>query len=196
MSECAIPLQYADNSKDIVTHFDFSYFENFVEQVSFPATDQDRLRKLEHLTKTKASDIPINDLDIYSLFTITDELAVFKEGFKMMKGTLSMAEFSDDLIDDIMYLCKPKNFEDLVKICGLYCSPDSWFYNVREHICNGTAELKELPAVREDIMEYLVSKGVEPAAADEIMKITMFGTAKTKLLPEHVKTMSEHGVPW
>ena len=45
-------------------------------------------------------------------------------------------------------------------------------------------------------MEYLVSKGVEPAVADEIVKITMFGTAKTKLLPEHVKTMSEHGVPW
>lgn len=194
-AEYATLLQYADNGKDMVTHFDFSWFQNYIEQVFFPAVDHDRLRELEKLTGIKADDIPINDPDIYSLFTLSDALALVRDGHEILCGTLSIGEFSDYTMDDIVSLCKPKNFEDMVKVCGLYYSPDNWYDSVRKLICSGTAELKEIPAVREDIVEYLVSKGVEPASADEIMEITMFGTATTKLMPEHIKTMLEHGVP-
>lgn len=194
-AENITPLQYADNGKDVVTHFDFSYFQNSVEQVSFPAVDRERLRKLERLTKTKAADIPINDLGIYSMFTVSDELVLIEDGHKILKGTLSMGEFSNDIMDDIMFLCKPKNFEDLMKVCGLYFGSGGWLYNVRDLINSGTAELNEVVTVREDIVNYLVSKGIESVSAIEIMEITMFGTAKAKLLPEHIKTLLEHGVP-
>lgn len=194
-AEDITPLQYADNGKDVVSHFDFSCFQNSVEQVSFPAVDHDRLKELEKLTGIKADNIPIDDPDVYSLFTLSDALALIDDGRKLLGGTLSMGEFSDDTMDDIVFLCEPKNFEDMVKVCGLYYGFDSWFYNVRNLIYGGTAELKEVVSVRDDILDYLVSKGVESAAAIEIMEKTMFGTAKTKLLPEHINAMLEHGVP-
>lgn len=194
-AEDITPLQYAENGKDVVTHFDFSCFQSSVEQVSFPAVDHDRLGKLEKLTGIKADDIPIDDPAIYSLFTLSDALAFVRDGHEILCGTLSIGEFSNYTMDNIVSLCKPKNFEDMVKVCGLYYIPDDWYDNVRKLICSGIGELKEVTAVREDITDYLISKGVESAAAIEIMEITMFGTATTKLVPEHIKTMLEHGVP-
>lgn len=194
-AEYITPLQYADNGKDVVSHFDFSGFQNYMEHVSFPAVDHDRLSKLERLTGIKADDIPIDDPDIYGLFTLSNVFAPVSDEHEFLRGTLYIREFSNDTMDDIVFLCNPKNFEDLVKVCGLYYSLGGWYYNVRNLISGGTAELREVVSVRDDIVDHLVSRGVESAAAIEIMEITMFGTAKIKLLPEHIKTMLEHGVP-
>lgn len=195
-AEDITPLQYADNGKDVVSHLDFSCLQDVIEQVSFPAVDYDSLRKLEKLTGKKAVDIPIDDPAVYSLFTSSDALGLIDDGHdSFLRGTLSIANLSNDTFEDIIFLCKPKNFEEVVKVCGLYYSVGGWFCNVRNLIYGGAAKLNEVISVRDDIVEYLVSKGVEPAAAIDIMKKTSFGEAKTKLLPEHIRIMREHNVP-
>lgn len=194
-AEDITPLQYADNGKDVVSHLDFSCLQDVIERVSFPTVDYDNLRKLEKLTGKKAVDIPIDDPAVYSLFTSSDALGLIDDGHdSFLRGTLSIADLTDDTFDDIIFTCSPKNFENVVKVCGLYYSIGGWLCNVHNLICGGTAELNEVVAVREDIVDHLISKGVEPAVAIDIMEKTSFGGPKTKLTSEHIQTMREHNV--
>lgn len=110
-AENITPLQYAYNGKDVVSHFDFSYFQSSVEQISFPAVDYDRLSKLEKLTGIKAVDIPMNDPAVYSLFTLSDALALIRDGHEFLCGTLSIGEFSNDTMDDIVFYANRKTLK-------------------------------------------------------------------------------------
>ena len=50
-------------------------------------------------------------------------------------------------------------------------------------------------ALRDSIMTYLLSKGLEPAMAFKIMEITRKGKAASQLTEQHLAAMKEHGVP-
>ena len=194
-AEDITPLQYADNSKAIVSHLDFSCLHDYIKQVTLPNVNSDNLSKLEKLTGIKAIDIPIDDPAVYGLFTSSNALKLTNDEHDFFTlGTLSLADLSDNAFEDIIFECRPKNFEELVKVCGLYYSSGGWFYNVRNIICSEIAELDDVIAVREDITGHLISKGIKPTAATEIMEKASFGTAKTKLSPEHIQTMRDHNV--
>lgn len=195
-AENVTPLQYADNGKDVISHLDFSCFQELKGQVSLPVKDTDSLCKLENLTGIKAADIPMDDPAVYSLFTSPEALGLTDDGNGLfLRGTLAIANLSNGDFDDIIFICKPNDFDDVVKVCGLYYSDGGWSCNARNPVRVRAVELNEVISVREDIVEYLVSKGVDPAAAIDITEKTSFGEAKTKLTQAHIQTMRQHNVP-
>lgn len=56
---------------------------------------------------------------------------------------------------------KPKTMEELIRISGLSHGTDVWTGNAEKLIAEGTTDLFGCICTRDDIMNYLVKKGVE-----------------------------------
>ena len=92
---------------------------------------------------------------------------------------------------------KPTTFDELVRISGLSHGTDVWLNNAEELINNGTVTLGEAICCRDDIMIYLIKKGVDPNKAFKIMEVVRKGKAlsdPTKWA-EYTEIMKEHNVP-
>jgi DNA polymerase-3 subunit alpha (Gram-positive type) len=87
---------------------------------------------------------------------------------------------------------KPTTFSELVLISGLSHGENVWIGNASDLIRDKKATLSDVISVRDDIMVYLMLKGLEPKEAFDIME----GVRKGKgLKPEQEKLMRERGVP-
>jgi DNA polymerase III subunit alpha, Gram-positive type len=67
-----------------------------------------------------------------------------------------------------------------------------WLNNAQELILNGTATLKQAICTRDDIMLYLISRGVPPKISFDTMESVRKGKG---LKPDMEKAMLEHDVP-
>ncbi|MCK5219255.1 PolC-type DNA polymerase III, partial [bacterium] len=83
-------------------------------------------------------------------------------------------------------------FSELVCISGLSHGTDVWLNNAADLIKAGTAKLATVISARDDIMNYLISRRLEPAEAFEIMESVRKGRGVS---PGHEKAMREFGVP-
>ena len=86
----------------------------------------------------------------------------------------------------------PKTFEELVRISGLSHGTDVWTNNAQELVDNGTVTLSEAICTRDDIMIYLINKGLPAEKAFEIMEKVRKGKGLT---PEHEQLMRDNDVP-
>jgi len=87
---------------------------------------------------------------------------------------------------------KPTTMEELLRISGLSHGTDVWLGNAQELIANGTAKLSECVCCRDDIMNYLIDKGVAPKMAFTTMESVRKGRG---LKPEMEQAMIEQHVP-
>ena len=84
-----------------------------------------------------------------------------------------------------------KTFSDLVRISGLSHGTDVWLNNAQYFIKEGYTTLRDCIATRDDIMVYLMYKGVAPKTAFTIMESVRKGKGLTE---EFEKTMKENNV--
>ena len=86
----------------------------------------------------------------------------------------------------------PQSFSDLVRISGLSHGTDVWLGNAQTLIEEGKATISTAICCRDDIMIYLMQKGVDPSLSFTIMESVRKGKG---LKDDWITAMTEKGVP-
>ena len=188
------------NSNIITTHFDYhSIDHNLLKLDILGHDDPTMIRRLEDLLGIDMTKVPINDPAVLQLFKDTSSLGIKSEDIGGCPlGTLGVPEFGTDFAMGIVQDAKPENVADLIRIAGIAHGTDVWKGNVQDLIVEGTATLKESICTRDDIMLYLISKGMDPALSFKIMESVRKGKVAKKgepNWPDWKQQLIEHGVP-
>ncbi len=190
------PIQYpADdrNSEWRTTHFDFhSIHDNLLKLDILGHDDPTVIRMLQDLTGINPREIPPNDPEVMKIFSGTEVLGVTAEQIGTNTGTLGIPEFGTKFVRQMLEDTLPTTFAELVQISGLSHGTDVWLNNAQELVRKGTCELKDVIGCRDDIMVYLMHKGLEPSFAFKIMESVRKGRGLTEEMEEEMK---KHDVP-
>ncbi|WP_227935844.1 PolC-type DNA polymerase III [Alkalihalobacillus deserti] len=190
------PIQFpADdkNSEWKTTHFDFhSIHDNLLKLDILGHDDPTVIRMLQDLSGIDPKTIPTDDPEVMKIFSGPDVLGVDEEQIMCKTGTLGIPEFGTRFVRQMLEETKPSTFSELVQISGLSHGTDVWLNNANELIYNGTCELKDVIGCRDDIMVYLIYKGLEPSLAFKIMESVRKGKG---LPPEWIEEMKKQDVP-
>ena len=175
------------------THFDFNSMHDILVKLDcLGHDDPTMLHELEILTGINFKDVPLDDPDVRSLFSSPEVLGVTSEDILCNTGTYGVPEFGTGFVRGMLEETKPHTMEELLRISGLSHGTDVWLGNAQELISSGTATLSECVCCRDDIMNYLIDKGVKPKLAFTTMESVRKGKG---LKPEMEQAMIDMQVP-
>ena len=197
------PVQHPadDPDSDIIsTHFDYhSIDSNLLKLDILGHDDPTMIRMLEDLTDVDATKIPLDEPKVMSLFQSTDALDIRPEDIRGTSlGCLGIPEFGTDFAMQMLRDTKPQNFTDLCRISGLSHGTDVYLGNAETLIKEGKCTLGTAICCRDDIMVYLINRGMDSEESFSIMEKVRKGIVAKgacKNWPEWVKDMKDHGVP-
>ena len=181
---------------DILGHDDPTMIKTLEEYISSPAMDNE-YNETDH--KFVATDIPLDDPDVMSLFHDTSALGIAPDDIGGCPvGCLGIPEFGTDFVIQMVVDTKPKTLSDLIRISGLSHGTDVWLNNAQDLIKSGKATISTAICTRDDIMTYLINKGLDSEESFTIMERVRKGTVakgKCKEWPDFKKDMIDHDVP-
>ena len=119
------------------------------------------IRKLQLSTGVDPATIPMDDKQTLELLTSGD--------------TIGIPEFGHYSIREIIKKAKPATLTDLIKISGITHGTGTWKENAESLIESGRASIKDVIALRDDVMQLLMKKGMCPENAYEYMELVRRG---------------------
>ena len=186
------------NSDIITTHFDYhSIDQNLLKLDILGHDDPTMIRMLYDITGIDPTKVPLDDKETMSIFSSTDALGVTPEQIKSKVGSYGVPEFGTKFVRGMLVDTKPTTFDELIRISGLSHGTDVWLGNAQSLIEDGIVTLNEAICCRDDIMIYLIKKGLPPNHAFKIMETVRKGKAlkDQEKWAEYVAMMKEHDVP-
>ena len=188
------------NSPIVTTHFEYhSIDHNLLKLDELGHDDPTMIRELGDLTGLDMTKIPLHDEKVMSLFTSTKALGLEPSDlFGWRVGSLGIPEFGTDFVVGMLIEAAPKKFSDLIRIAGLGHGTAVWLDNAQDLIRNGTCTISDAICCRDDIMVYLIQKGLAPETAFKIMEAVRKGKVaggKCDKWEQWKEEMLSHGVP-
>ncbi|MCF0110517.1 MAG: PolC-type DNA polymerase III, partial [Erysipelotrichaceae bacterium] len=198
------PVQYPANNPDsewMTTHFAIKdIHDNILKLDILGHVDPTAMKMLRDQSGIDPVTVPINDKETMSLFSSTEALHLLnpEQPYPDATGAAGLPEFGTPFIRGILEMTRPTTFAELVSLAGLTHGTDVWLNNAKDLIDAGICTLKEVIGCRDDIMVYLIQKGLPPVDAFNIMEIVRKGKwlKQTKEKQnEMIALMKEHDVP-
>ncbi len=192
------------------THFDYHSFEANLLKLDILGHDDPTVIRFymdyvkEHPDEFEfdnARDIPIDEPELYQMCSGTSVINVKPEDINSDVASYGLPELGTDFVRKMLSDTKPKSFAELVKISGLSHGTDVWLGNAQSLVLGktdfGKIDFKDVIGCRDDIMVYLMYKGLEPSKAFKIMEFVRKGKAAKdpSAWEEHQKYMRECGIP-
>ena len=166
------------NAEWRTTHFDYHSIDQCLLKLDILGhSDPTQLRLIQLQSNTDIMKVPLDDKATMSIFTSTEALGVTKEEIMCNTGTLGIPEFGTPFTIKLVEDTKPTTFAELIKISGLSHGTDVWLGNAQELIQNNIVPFSETIGCRDDIMVYLMYRGLEPIKAFKIMEFVRKGRA-------------------
>lgn len=175
---------------DILGHDDPTMIKTLEEYISSPAMENE-YNESDH--KFVATEIPLDDKGVMSLFHDTSALGITPDDIGGCPvGCLGIPEFGTDFVIQMVVDTKPQSLSDLIRISGLSHGTDVWLNNAQELIKSGKATISTAICTRDDIMTYLINKGMDSELSFTIMEKVRKGKGLT---PEFEEAMKAADVP-
>lgn len=99
---------------------------------------------------------------------IIEKLCCYYDDLNIEKCYLP--EFGTDYTNEIIKAVQPKTINDLIKVIGVAHGSDAWNNNQEALIKNETITIDELIGSRDDVADYLISKGYPKDLSIKIME--------------------------
>lgn len=186
----------ANNMKSTVTttHFDYNAIGGKILKLDLLGhTAPAMLKMLKDMTGVDPVTLPTNDPKVIELFKSTESLGIKPEDISGVSlGTLGIPEFGTAFAQGILEIARPRTIGEFTRVSGLSHGTDVWAGNARELIQNGVCTLSEAICNRDDIMLYLIRRGLPNKTSFKIMEAVRKGKGLTE---EQTALMREHDVP-
>ena len=159
------------------THFAFeSLHDTLLKFDILGHDDPTTLKYLHEITKVDPKTIPFSDKNVLEQFSSSKTLSITDENYDINRvGATALPEFGTNFVKGMLSQTNPQSFADLIRISGLSHGTDVWLNNAQDLINKANMKLDQVIACRDDIMTYLISKGLDTKPAFEIMEAVRKG---------------------
>ena len=187
------PVQYPADNTDATwrtTHYDYHSFEHNLLKLDILGHDDPTIIKFfmdyvkehpEQFPFDNPQDIPIDDPNVYKLFSETEVLGFKESDINSKVASFAVPEFGTNFVRKMLVETLPKTFAQLVKISGLSHGTDVWTTNAQDLVGGvtefGAIPFKDIIGCRDDIMVDLMYDGLDPSMAFKIMEFVRKGKA-------------------
>ena len=191
---CPVQRPANDTTTDVVTtHFDYGALEKNLLKLDILGHDAPSILKhLQDMTGVDPISLTLKDEKINSIFNSIEHLGIKDKEYKFTHGSYGIPEFGTRFVRRMLEDTTPQKFADLVKISGLSHGENVWENNARDYIKNGEATMDDIISTRDDIMRFLILKGVPNKVAFNIMEKVRRGKGVNEVEAE---IMLENNVP-
>ncbi len=176
------------------THFDFhAIHDNVLKLDLLGHDDPTAIKLLQELTGVSPKDISFSDPQIIKIFSSTEPFGIKSEDINGEKtGAIGIPEFGTKFVRKMLLTANVSSFADLVSVSGLSHGTDVWSGNAEDLIKEKNLKLKDLISCRDDIMVFLIQKGIDPLKSFQLMEKVRKGMG---LIPDEELLLTQHGVP-
>jgi len=186
----------ANDMKSTVTttHFDYHSISGRLLKLDLLGHDVPTIiRYLHDNTGVDPATVDLSDTNVIKLFRSCEPLKISAADIDGCKtGSLGLPEFGTGFVRQMLMDTVPTSFSELVQISGLSHGTDVWLNNAQTLVKDGVCNLSEVISTRDDIMVYLISKGLPRLTSFKIMEDVRKGK---RLKVEYEGLMREFSVP-
>ena len=170
----------------------------YAEVMSDPIFEEDDiLEATENATGIRQSDIPLDEKDVFGLFSSSSLLGITEDD--PILGGFSLAglpEFRDARLRQSILHFEIPDFASLIRLAGFVKEEGPWHDSFRS-LLEKVSDPKEIVSTQDGIYDYLISKGFTPHMALKIARaITARKVIRSRCFPgDGERQMKERGVP-